>query len=168
MMRRFFSCLLVIASGCAVDAPSAPAPEPSPPPDLSASVFISWGGQDVTSSDPEDSRVPRALVGPIKPCPNVVDDDVVQVQIQIIIGTGSAYLTDANLDCALGHTTIPVPAGSGTFSLEVVTALGYSWLASDTPITTVRSQTADVTSNLNNEIPTSGGGDDGGDSDDGW
>jgi hypothetical protein len=170
MIRRFVSFLVVIASGCAVDSPS-PAPDPSPsPPDLSASVRISWGGQDVTSTDPEDSRVPRTLTGPVKPCPNVVGDDVVQVEIEVIIGTGIVYVGDATPDCALGNTTLPVPAGSGTYRLDVVTAWGYSWLASNnTPITTVAGQTTDGgTVNLNNEIPTSGGGGDGDGDGDGW
>jgi hypothetical protein len=94
----------------------------------------------------------------------VVGDEVVQVEIEVIIGTENAYVADATLDCALGHTTIPVPAGSGTFRLDVVTASGYTWLASYTPITTVPGQTTDDgTSNLNDEIPTAGGGGDGGD-----
>lgn len=167
MMRQFIVCLLVVASGCAVDSPTTAAPDAAaPPPDLSASLLISWGGQNVTSSSPLDSRVPRTLTGPVTSCPNVVGDDVEQVDIEVIIGTETAYVADETFDCALGHTTIPVPAGSGTFRLDVVTASGYSWLASYTPITTVGGQTTDEISNLNNEIPTSGGGD-GGDDDGG-
>jgi hypothetical protein len=128
-------------------------------------VKIAWAGQDVVG-DPTDSRVPRTLVGPMKPCPNVVGDDVVKVMIEVIIGTGSAYVGDATVDCADGHTTIPVPAGSGTFNLTVITSLNYSWLAADGPITTIGGQTAYASVNLNNQIPTSGGGGDGGDGDD--
>src|SRR5450432_3893207 len=108
MMRCFVSCLMVIASGCALDSPSTPAPEPDPytPPDLSANLRISWAGQDVTSSNPEDSRVPRTLTGPVKPCPNVVGDDVVQIDIEVIVA-GATNLVDVTVDCALGQTTIP-------------------------------------------------------------
>jgi len=160
-MRQLIVCLLVV-TGCAVDSSTTAAPDAAvPPPELSASLLISWGGQNVTSTNPSDSRVPRTLTGPVTPCPNVVGNDVKQVDIEVIVGTESAYVTDVIVDCALGHMTIPVPAGSGMFRLDVFTAWGYSWLASYTPITTVSGQTTEETSNLNNEIPTTGTGGDG-------
>ena len=168
MMRCLVSCLMVIACGCRVDSSSTPTPDSAPytPPDLSANLRISWAGQDVTSSNPEDSRVPRVLTGPLKPCPNVVGNDVVQVDIEVSVA-GATNLVDVTVDCALGQTTIPVPAGSATYRLDVYTAWNYAWLASYAEITTVRGQTTDAgTVNLNNEIPTSGGG--GGGDGDGW
>lgn len=167
MTRRFIGVLVVLASGCAVDSSTTAAPDApaAPAPALSASVRASWSGQDVTSSDPNDSRVPRVFTGPAMPCPTVVGDDVVQVEIEVVIGTENAFVGDATVDCALGHMTMAVPEGSGMFRLDVFTAAGYAWLAAYAPITTIGGHTTDGIADLNNDIPTSGGG--GGDDDGG-
>lgn len=166
MMRSVLGVLLFVTSGCALDSAPTAAPDAAtpPPPARSATVLVSWSGQDVISANPEDSRVPRTLTGPPRPCPSVVGDNVVQVDLQVVIGTADAFVGDATLDCAVGHTSMAVPAGTGTFRLDVVTAEGYAWLAAYGPITTTSEQPVDEIADLNNEIPTSGGGgdDDGG------
>jgi hypothetical protein len=164
MKRQLAVCLLVGVSGCALDSYPPPPPDaPYSPHPVSAAVYASWSGQDVVSADPEDSRVPRTLTGPLKPCPNIVGDPVVQVDIEVDIGQENTYVADTVFDCALGYATIPVPAGSGIFRLDVFTESGYAWLSAYGPISTTTGETTNMgVADLNNEIPTSsGGGDDG-------
>ena len=160
-MRPLILCLL--ATGCAIDPSTTSVPDaPAAPLELTATLLTSWSGQDVVTSNPNDSRVPRTLTGPARPCPNVVGDDVVQVDIEVVIGNEDAYVFDETFACSLGHTTIPLPAGSGTVRLDVITASGNTWLSAYGPITTIAGQTTDGgTANLDTELPTSGGGGDG-------
>ncbi len=99
------------------------------------------------------------MTGPMKPCPTLVEDNVQKLIVEIIVGTGSAYLNSFVFDCGPGEAMIPVPEGSGRFSIQVVTARNYTWLAAETQFSTVSGQTtrAEI-SNLNNELETSVGG----------
>lgn len=99
------------------------------------------------------------LTGPLKPCPTIVEDDVEQLIVEVIVGTGSAYVKSFVVDCGPGEAMIPVPEGSGRFSIQVFTALGYTWLAAETPFSTSSGETTNAEiSNLNHELETSAGG----------
>lgn len=168
MIRFVVACLI---AACSLEPASPPADAlPSPPPAISARVRVAWAGQDVTTTDPEDSRVPRMLSGPMSACPIVVGDPVVQVQTQLVVGTQDAYVADAAFDCALGSATLVAPAGPGTLALSALTASGYVWLVSMSTLSIEPYQTVDLgTVDLNNEIPTSSGGcDDDDGCGDGW